>query len=85
MEKWLDIAAAVFAILAAILWFSASRVATPTELRRVFHLRMDGRMDGDVADLARGVVEQSRKNGYAAAAAGLSAFLQAAALCVGFL
>jgi hypothetical protein len=67
----------VSALVAAGLWFWASRTKTPKELRSLIHSSIGGgAFEGDLADLARGVSKQSRLNAYAALAAGISALFQ---------
>jgi hypothetical protein len=69
---------AIFALIAATLWLSASLIKTPKNLRVFVHISDKG-ISGDVADLARGVAKQSRWNSFAALAAAVAAVLQAIA------
>jgi len=67
--EWIS---AIAAIAAAILWFWASLVRTPRELRHLIHMPMSGPIQGDLA-AANGVRNQSRLNSLAAICAGVAA------------
>jgi hypothetical protein len=79
MSQVLEWISVIAALAAAVLWFMASRVRTPEELRHLFHSPMGGGpFQGDVADLARGVHRQSQLNAFAALCAAVAALSHAA-------
>jgi hypothetical protein len=92
MSPWFEIASALFAGLAAALWFVSARVETPKQFRIEVqvpavpsHLVIGPFSDGlgrseEINELGRAVARQSRWSAFAAGSAGLSATCQAIAL-----
>jgi hypothetical protein len=79
-----QVISAVFAFLAAVLWFRAS------SKKRVEHILQDiERLGGPdffgshFVEIARGLVNQSKLNASAAVCAGVAAAFQAAAITIG--
>lgn len=79
----IDIAAAACAFVAAVCWLRASLVKMPKELRHLFHMTRQGPFEGDVADIFKGVLEQSRWNAYAAMFAAVAAILTGISVLIG--
>jgi hypothetical protein len=67
----LQIGSGLFAALAAILWYYASRIKTPAAITKI--IVSDGGILGELDELAKASVLQSRWNSRAAFRAALSA------------
>jgi hypothetical protein len=86
LAEWkfaIDVAGAVCAFIAAGFWLRASLVKTPKELRRLIHMPPSGPIEGDLADLARGVSAQSRWNALAATFAAAAAVMTGMSVLIG--
>jgi hypothetical protein len=78
----LQMLSVVTGLAAAVLWFRASIVSTPGALRHLIHITVGGEIEGDIADLARGVAKQKGLNSFAALFAAASAVLQAIVMVI---
>jgi hypothetical protein len=79
----IDVAAAMFAFVAAFFWLRASLVKTPTELRHVVHFPLEGPIEGDIATLMRAVGKQSHLNTWAAGLSAVAALLSGVSIFIG--
>jgi hypothetical protein len=74
--SWLPLGASIAAIVAAVLWFYASSIHVPTDLR-VIEIRVDGSgIVAGVAEMSAAFHRQGYWNAFAAFASGLAVALQ---------
>jgi hypothetical protein len=75
-EHWFQFASGVFAVIAAVIWFLASRVRGPSELTQQHLPSVQGDSFPILDRLMKDVARQSRRNATAAFFAALAAFCQ---------
>jgi hypothetical protein len=73
--QWISV---LCAFVAAVIWLRAALVKTPDKLTHLIHSPIDGSegLEGELADLARGVRRQGYLNAWAAAWTAGAALLQ---------
>jgi hypothetical protein len=81
-QFWIGISAAIFSFVSTLVWIIASRVVTPKNLNAAIYVRND-RIEGDLAELVRGVYRQTERNALAAGFTAIAAILTGIYVLIG--